>query len=108
MVTVPSVYHSQLFLTEHQLGAGLVVELRDDVEALRLGRLVAGAKLAFLVSIFNELKFQPVNFSHAGSILLGRESKFGPLYFLPCWLHSSWTRAQICALVLLPMLAPCF
>ena len=37
--------------------AGLVVELRGDVETLRLGQLVAGAKLAFLVLIFNQSKF---------------------------------------------------
>ena len=42
--------------------ARLVVELRGDVQALGLGELVARAKLAFLVFVINQLKFQPVNF----------------------------------------------
>ena len=42
--------------------AGLVVELRGNVQALGLGEGVTGTKLSFLVSVFNERKFAPVNF----------------------------------------------
>ena len=44
----------------------------DLWETLGLGQGVAGAKLPLFVSVFNQLKFQP-------------------MYFLPCWLHVSMT-----------------
>ena len=52
----------QLFPSQHQLGACLVVELRGDVQALGLGQLVAGAKFTFCILVFNQRKIAPVNF----------------------------------------------
>ena len=49
----------QLLPPQYKLCAGLVVELRGDVEALGLGERVAGSELSVEVFVGPELKFQP-------------------------------------------------
>ena len=71
LVTTPlSTSPLQFFPSQHQLRTRFVVELRGDVQALRLGQLVAGSELAFEVFVFNQPKIRPVDFH-------------------PCWLHPS-------------------
>ena len=65
---------------QHQFGAGLVVELRGDVQALGLGEDVAGAKLSVSVLVRPELKFQPG-------------------YSFPCWLHVSDVSHEVLVLL---------
>ena len=60
--------------TQHQLGASLVVELRGDVQALRLGELVTRVTADGTV---------------ADSYLSEHQRKFAPMYFFPCRLHVS-------------------
>ena len=66
LIAVPRLQHIPyaiaLLPAQHQLGSRLVVELRDDVQTLRLGQLVARTELAFLIAIINQCKIASVDF----------------------------------------------
>ena len=81
---------------QHQPCASLVVELRGDVEALRLDELVTRVTANGTVADFHlsehQRKFAPMHFSHAGSIfriafLVSAEGKISLSDFFPRFLH---------------------
>jgi len=53
--------------TNHQLGAGLIVELRGDVKTLGLRERVTRAKLTLGVLVINKRKIAPVTL-HPGGV----------------------------------------
>ena len=68
---------SRIFIilpSQYEFCASLVIELRGDIQTLRLGERIARVTTDGTITNFHLSKHQ---------------LNFQPMYFLPCWLHVS-------------------